>query len=472
MRMSRISARRVAATAIALTDIAQDMTVLQRVGTAKDITVAGTSNGSQVTVQAVDAVSGAVIAERTRVKVISGAFSAALTVPQGGWYKLKAVDARQSGVNATGSNRFGVGVVVGMAGQSNMNGLQNNTASYPLGSPLAVEYQAGAYRRIGNVNDAYAPGTLWPTYSIFTASTNRGDGYVHLANLLSSGLGGIPVCLVNRAVNGSSITSWQAGQANLTTLASAIAAAGGDMELFIWLQGETDAAGMSKATYKTNLGNVHALTRAMTPRAVGDFRFGVVSLGVGSYLGSVEGDFGKIRAAHIEYAAENTGAFHAASAHDVITSDGVHITGEGQSRIGRRAALAALGALSGQNKSGPRIASASRSGNVVTLTIEQRGGSALQDGGGGSGSALTGFKVFDNGVEVALSATAIAGSTSIQLTLSATPTGVVTVSYGMANCPHGTTSSVTLASAVYDNQPVHGSSLGMLLAPLQSMSVT
>lgn len=471
MRMSKISGRR-AASVVTLNDVTQDMTVIQRVGTAKEITVSGTSNGSHITVQAVDAVSGTVIAERDRIKVIAGTFTGTLSVPQGGWYKLKAIDSRQSGVNAIGSNRFGVGVVVGMAGQSNMNGLMTGTADYPLGSPLAVEYQAGTYRRIGNINDGYPPGTLWPTYGTFTASTNRGDGYVHLANLLSSGLGGIPVCLVNRAVNGSSITSWQSGQTNLSTLASEIAAAGGDMELFLWLQGESDAASMSKATYKTNLGNVHALTRAMTPRAAADFHFGVISLGVGSYLGSVEGDFGKIRAAHVEYSAENTGAFHAASAHDVITSDGVHITGAGQSKIGRRAALSALGAIAGQNKSGPRIASASRSGSVVTLTIEHLGGSALQDGGGGSGSALTGFKVFDNGVEIAISATSITSATSIQLTLASTPTGTVTVGYGMANCPHGTTSSVTLASAVYDNQPVHGSSVGMLLAPVQSMSVT
>lgn len=470
MRMSQISGRR-AASAVTLTDIAQDMTVLQRVGSAKDITVSGTSNGSHVTVQAIDAVSGAVIAERDRVKVAAGSFAGTLSVPHGGWYKLKVIDSRQSGIHATGSNRFGVGVVVGMAGQSNMNGLMNNTAEYPLGSALAVEYQADTYRRIGNINDAYPPGTLWPTYSTFTASTNRGDGYVHLANLLSSGLGGVPVCLVNRAVNGSSITSWQAGQSNLTTLSSAIAAAGGDMELFIWLQGETDAVSMTKDTYKTNLGNVHALTRAMTPRAVADFKFGVISLGVGSYLGSADGDFGKIRTAHVEYVAENTGAFHAASAHDVITSDGVHITGAGQSKIGRRAALSALGALSGQNKSGPRIASASRAGNVVTLTIEHRGGSALQDGSGGAGTALTGFAVFDGATEVAISATAIASATSIQLTLASTPTGAVTVSYATSNCPHGTASSVTLASAVYDNQPVHGSSVGMLLTPVQSMSV-
>ena len=471
MRVGMLSRRRIAASAISLVDVALDQTVIQRVGTSKSVSVSGTSDGSDVTVQVINAVSGAVVAEVSRVKVIAGEFSASLAVPQGGWYRLKAIDGRQADVFAVGSNRFGVGVVIAMAGQSNMNGMMTGVSSYPLGSPLSVEYVAGVYRRIGNINDFFPTNTLWPVYSSYTTIGNRGDGYVFIANLISSALGSVPVCLINRAVNGSSITQWQSGQANLAALASAIEASGGDVELFLWFQGESDAAAMSKSTYKTNLGNLHGLVRAMTPRSIADFHFGVISLGVGSYSGSVEGDFGKIRAAHVEYASESEGAFLATAAHDVYTSDGVHIVGEGQSRIGRRVAMVSAAAIAGENKSGPRIVSASISGTVVTLSVEHRGGTSLQDGSGGSGSALAGFRVFDDGVDASISATAIVGST-IEITLSSAPSWAVTVSYAMENCPHGTTTSVTLASAVYDNQSIHGSSVGMLLEPLQLMSVT
>lgn len=471
MHFGLLSRRPVAATAVSISDIAKDQTVFQRVGSSKQITVSGTSNGSHVVVQAIDANSSAIVATSERIRVVGGVFSGALTVPQGGWYKLKAACAKASGVTSVGSSKFGVGVVVGMIGQSNMNGMKSAVDAYPLGLSTAVEYESSVFRRIGNINDAFPANTLYPTYSTWSNVGNRADGYVYFGNLLAAGLG-VPVCLIGRAQNGTSITMWQSSQANMNTFASAITEAGGDMEMCLWLQGESDALAMSKETYKTNLAGVHNAARAITGRSADDFHFGVISLGPGSYAGSVEGDFGKIRAGQAEYAESNTGAFYATAAHDAVTADGVHMTGEGLGRIGRRAALSAVGNLTGSNKSGPRIVSASRSGNVVTLTVQHRGGTALIDGAGGSGSELTGFKVFDNGTEVTISGTAISSQTTIQLTLSATPTGAVTVSYGMANCPHGTTTTVTLASAVYDNQPVYGLSVGQLLQPLQSLAVS
>lgn len=455
-----------AATAVTLTDVAQDQTVLQRVGTSKAVSVSGTSNGSHVTLEAVDAVTGVAVAASGRIRVIGGSFTGAVLVPQGAWYKLKVKDCVTPAVSATGTNKFGVGVVVGLIGQSNMAGFKTSEGAYPLGSPLAIEYEASSFRRLGNVNDAFPPNTLSPVYTSYTTPGTRGDGTVFFANNLASALGNVPVCVVNRAQNGTSIAQWQAGQTSFTSFTAAVAAVG-DMEACLWLQGESNAAATSKASYKTSLGQLHANLLTATGRSASDFKFGVISLGPGSFSGSIEGDFGKIRAAHVEYTDEAVGAFYVTGAHDNFASDGVHIGYTGHGRLGKRYAASLAGALSGQNKSGPRITSATRSGSVITLGVEHRGGATLANGGGGTAGALTGFQVLDGAAAATITAAGIASANSITLTLSAVPSGVVTVSYGMQNFPHGTSSAVDLTTAVYDNQATP-----MLLQPLQSMAVT
>jgi hypothetical protein len=461
------------ATTVTVTDIT-DQRVFQRVGSSASIAVTGTFTGPAAVIQARavpngTSISSTAVAWQTLVATpTGGTYSGNLTVAQGGWYNIQVRDA-VSYASAGGSSKFGVGVVIGVIGQSNAVGLIDNVQSYPLGGAKSVEYVAGAYRRVGNVNDAYSVNTLYPAYGGYTTPGHNADGYTFLANLVSSGLA-VPVCLMPYAVSGSAIASWMSGQANWTQFAAAIASVG-DMEAVIWHQGESDANLMSTATMKLRLSDLHTQLLSVTGRTTSNFNFGVVSLGPGSFSGSSEGEFGNMRTAHTEYANSTAGAFLAGCAHDTQTSDGVHITGEGQSRLGRRYAKALLGKLGiGAASAGPKITGATRSGAIITVAIAHTGGTALSDGSGGSGAALTGWQVYDGGVLASIASTAIVGNT-VQLTLSATPSGVVEVAYAMMDAPHGTATSFVSVSCVYDNDTYLNSSTGLPLQPAPRMVV-
>ena len=105
----------------------------------------------------------------------------------------------------------------------------------------------------------------------------------------------------------------------------------------------------------------------------------------------------------------------------------------------------------------------------MTVNVTQHGGSLLRDGAGGSGSSLLGFRVFDGGSPMTIISTAISGNTVI-LTLSATPSGVVTMDYAMENAPFGPTTSP--ASVCYDSQTIPRDSLGLPLQPKYLFTVS
>lgn len=474
-----------AGTGVNLSELSADLRVFQRVGTSKQVTVSGTCTGSPSLIQArvIDSVTAAPAMDWTTIATdpADDAFSGALTVPQGGWYKLQVRDGVNTALTDEGANRFGVGIVIGMIGQSNMYNRTSTASKSPLGDKRAVQFnRSSAFARIGNINDAQAANLEsdqagYSTPSITLQTDSRGDGFVYLANLVSQGLG-VPVCLIERGVSGSAIASWMSGQTNWTAFASAVAAAGGDMEAVAWHQGESDANAMSAATMKLRLADLHGQLHTLTGRDSSTFHFGIIGLGIGSFGGSSEGEFGNMRAAHVQYAAENAGAYLSTSAHDTYTSDGVHLQGLSFSKVGRRDAKSLLARLGvGSSGAGPKITSAARASSLVTVAVTHSGGTSLSDGGGGSGAALTGFQFFDAGAagaEIAVTASSISGN-SILLTLASEPVGSLTMSYAMMNNPHGAsaTTAPTLASIVYDNATYHGSAIGCPMQPLAAIAV-
>lgn len=463
-----------AGTGVTLTDVEQQK-VFQRVGTSAQVPVTGTCSGNPSIIQAraISIDTGLPVTSWTNVATnpVGGTFSGSLTVPQGGWYTMQVRDGIDHALQSNGSNKFGVGIVIGLIGQSNMNNFPQGVLNYPNGYHKVVEYEASTWRRIGNINDSYPPNTPFSTYGTFTNVGQRGDGYVYLGNLIAAATG-VPVAFIERGVGGSDVASWMSGQVNWNAFASAVTDAGGGMEMALWLQGESDANLMSTATMKLRLADLHSQLKTLTGRGNTDFHFGVISIGPGSFNGSSEGEFGNMRAAHVEFATSTAGAFYVGAAHDTATTDGVHINGEGFSRLGRRWAKAAIARLSGGSAHcGPSISSTSRSGATITVTCSHTGGSALMDGAGGNGSSLTGFEVFDNGTPVTISSTVISGNTVI-LTLASTPAGTVTMSYAMQNAPHGTATSFVPAQALYDNDLYLNSSVGLPLAPHGLMTVT
>jgi hypothetical protein len=113
-------------------------------------------------------------------------------------------------------------------------------------------------------------------------------------------------------------------------------------------------------------------------------------------------------------------------AHDLrLLADGIHYTGASQATLGARAAVAARELMFSESLTvGPRVASVSRSGAVVTVTFDV----AVNASATNYGDL---FRVWDNGVEATVSsAVRNADTTKIDITCSATLTGPVTVTYG------------------------------------------
>lgn len=466
--------------------------VFQRIGTSRDLTVNlvyTTTAPASIEVQLVDFVTNAVKTTWTPLSnytASNGNASGKFTAPQGGPYKLLARDPAATATVVSSTQQFGVGVVIGMIGQSNMANMPTTAWYYPIADYRTEAFnRAGSFYRCGRINDA-RPANESSELGSYTEALSdvagqggvNGDGFIFFANLVAEGLG-VPICLVERAVRGSAIESWQAGQSNWSDFAAAIAASGGEMEAAIWYQGESNATGIvaNSATYRANLANVHQQCMTLAGRNTSNFHFGVVSLSVGSYQGSVEGEFGAMRALQIDYASNTAGAFLACNPHDCYTGDGVHIVKQSYNRVGIRAAKSLLKRFGvGVGGIGPRITGATRSGNVVTVAITHNGGTSLMDGNGGTvGDKLTGFEFKDAGAGGAtISYTSAFSGNSIVLTLASTPVGALSMSYAMMNVPHGTssTSATVLESIPCDNNIHLKTAAGSPLQPCAAFTVT
>ena len=485
-----------AATSVTVTDTVYQR-IYQRVGTSKTVTVSGTYSGPAQLIQArscpVGTATNALEATYPWSNLdngpTGGTFSGSLSVPQGDNWVVQARCGKNPAVASSGTHAFGVGIFVAMLGQSNMENMFSSIYGWPLGSPSALVKSAttGGIIRLGAIKDTYPPSSLSATYGSWdspgsASARDHGNGLVIMANDLVAAFG-CPVLMLTYAASGTSSSQWQPGQTYMATFLAGLDAVGGDCEAVIWLQGGNDAASsVSAATYQGNLQNIFNTIKSHTGRGSSNFHFGVVVVGPGLTTSgawgaawSAEGTLGPIRKGQLDFVAANTanGAFLAGTDIDgnLAGASPIHIDQASLFRQGRRYTEAIKRRLTGagNNIEGPRVTGATRSGNVVTVSIAQAGGTALQDGAGGSGGSLQGFRVFDAGTPVSIIATAIAGNT-VQLTLASTPTGAVTLDYAMANAPFGSTTST--AAVLYDNQTIPGDSLGLPLQPCPLITVT
>jgi hypothetical protein len=291
---------------------------------------------------------------------------------------------------------------------------------------------------------------------------------------------GIPVFLINSSTGGQPISYWMDGSQGWADVKSAVAAAGGDFEFGFWYQGESDAHTASALYMQNKWDTLRNQCQALTGRGSTTLRLGMVSLGPGSYGGSTEGQFGAMRVNQATYSSTAPGWFYAGGIHDGVTpGDYVHIDGDSHGRLGRREARSLL-ALYGKGVSGagPRIVSVSLSGSKVVFTVQHAGGSALKDGIGGTGTALTGFTIRgkNSGTVLAYTATAITGANTFKLTLTAAPTEPITAEYAITDVPHGAYASGKTtfipASCLYDNVVMPNAPTGCPLQPCAALTVT
>lgn len=501
------SAPLIAGTGIVIIDNGLDYQGYQHIGGGKNIPVSAIYTGTPSLLQAriVDDETSAVITDWTTFAVspAGGVASGTIPMPAAGkkWGRREVRDGVNTALVSVGSKRVGVGLFMLDGGQSNM---ANRTSAagpfYPNSSKYVREFGGGAmsggvfvggvFRRIGNIADAYPPNTPFSTYGTGSYSASgglTGDGTIYFANIVSEAMD-MNVFILNKAVGGSSISTWaedgNPGVNNNWDIARAaiIAANGGDFELTRWQIGETDAGEYTQAAMEAAFATVHANLRAFTGRNNSNFTFLLSSLGPGSYLGSAEGDFGTMRLADVHYATTAAGAVYGTGYHDTRTGvDTVHINNDGFGRGERREAKSFLASRGiGASAAGPRILSASRSAGSldVIYTVAHSGGTALTDGAGGSGAALTGFQHFDAGAagaEIGYTSTAILNSSQFRVTLASLPVGALTARYGLMNVPHGSggdPKTIVLASVLCDNALALNMTVGSPLQPCAAIPVS
>jgi hypothetical protein len=468
------------ATAISVSEVGLDGKIFQRSGTSKLVPVSFTSNGSNLDARVIHARSGAVILDWTPLVTghPGGAGTANLLVPQCQMGTLQIRDGINTALTASCALRFAVGVVVATLGQSNMFHLYDSPSLYPLASQDTRNYYAAGnvWEFVSNHDDTntYPPNTPFSTYGATrTDGRIKGDGIVYFVNNLAASLG-CAVGVLDYAVSGSAIASWQPGSGgNWTTFSNALTASGNDCEVALWYQGEENAnAGTSSASWQASLANIMNGIRTQTGRTAANSHFGVVTLGPTVSYGA-EGSFGTMRAAALAFVASNAGVFLAGVATDGDVTDGVHLSAAMQGRLGKRYAKSTYARLIGADKPGPKIGGATRSGTTVTVVVTG-GTGALKDGAGGSGAALLGFRFFDagaGGAQIAYTASTISGST-VLLTLASAPAGALTMDYAMANTPYGSASAPVPAAILYDSDTVPGDTLGLPLQPCMAIVVS
>lgn len=468
---------------VTFTDFTQDR-IFQRnaSSTAKMLTFSGTYGGptlpSSVEVKIVNDADDSTAQDWTALSsasITEGGWSGQLSVPQGGWYNF-IVRTKDSGgtvlaTSSQSSNTWSVGVLVAMIGQSNMQKMWTISSS-----PPTVNSKTKAYTTI-------VPPTAPEESQSGGWGVPVGNGAIRFADRLQTLLG-FPVGILTYAIGATALHAANSGSpywmdlsagAPYPLFVTGLTEAGGDCEFVLWHQGEWDAQrGTTLAEYKADMDTLYSRIRTATGRSTSTLKFGCALLGSMDDGASpaTAATMDAIRQAQLEWIRDTTGAFCAGSSVDMVRTDFAHWTAPYYERMGRRYAQAILHQTGGAAYGGvgPSLTGAVRATGsaVVVLSVSQVGGSSLLEIDGTSdGGSLTGFEVSNDNFATTLTISSTAFSAgSIQLTLSAVPTGTVKVRYQYGETPN-------ITNPVYDNTAPGGDSIGLPLQPsIGSLTVT
>ncbi len=358
--------------------------IFQRQGKDADITVSGTYTGvpGAVEAQVVAAATDAVVMPWTVVdgSPENGLFTGILRqTPQGGWYRLQVRSSITPWVITTGSNRWGVGILVACIGQSNMRewfytGQDNRP------SPMLMLHRNGRW----------------------LAPDSAGNGALALGNRLAAALE-VPVGLLDYSVNGTGLTAkaeWGKGfwldtgpDGIYRRTIAGINTTGGSVEYVLWMQGEADAARgtVTREEYRA------ALERLVNDQIRSDIKNGSGRPQLPFLmLPLVKRPTGKdttcqwIRDAQMDVLKTIEECHLAALSTDLENRGRQHLAPESYSTLGIRTAQTILYLLGKATyHRGPAIASVTRaSDRVIDIAILHRGGTDFTPWSG-----ITGFEI-------------------------------------------------------------------------------
>jgi hypothetical protein len=455
----------------------QDYQIIQRtIGTTSGtVTVSGTYAGSGIAhiEAAVDSFTGGqpVVAYQTIVaNPAGGAFSGVLTVPQGGWFKVKVrgVDATGTALcQGIGAHKWGVGINVLAIGQSNMVGDGDSVPPRCVMTPVATDL-AGLWSNNNvwmKLSDPYDSGGVsteidfdaWYGCSMIPAFVNS----------LSKAFPGVPLGIVASAkgatpLHGTTNDCWifrdsvnHFNQANLYGNSISNARNAGGVELIIMHQGETDATNNTlKAQYESDLKLLQAHYRADLGNAgLPLFICQLASSKTDSLGGKNRTDstMQRIRSAQHD-SDDSTNIFLGATCIDVFVREGDdHYWKHAYDTIGGRMGNAVKHYYYPSTYTyyrGPAIQSVQFANSAKTgidVFITHRGGT---DFTASKGATTKGFLVFNDAARVTVSSTARLSAASINLTLASAITGTGRVHYLFGKRPDTT-------GIIRDNTPLH-----------------
>jgi hypothetical protein len=437
-------------------------------GMSKSITISGTysnMNWSRVEARVLWHGTNTAVVDWTTIDPTpgGGTFSGNLSVPQGGWYnvEIRALDTGGAVIGSSrGTNKWGVGMIILVIGQSNMVG--NGQPPFTIAnSDLAVNYSnAGRWEHLADpYDDESPPGAVDSDNDVISTYNVGGSMIPALANSLLQTFN-FPIAFVPSAKGGSNLyvnenhygwayrnpsnhfdTSTLYGQS--ITKAQSV----GGVELIIMHQGEADTnAHRSEAQYEsdftTMIGNYRQDLYATIP-------IFICQLGTIGIAGDPRTDADVVAIRNAQHDLDNgVNIFMAATAMDQPRMDDVHYTIPGLNAIGGRMAQT-IKYYSGATSyyRGPAINSAVFSdGNrsQVIVTLNHRGGTDITPAMG-----ITGFEVFDNSSSITIQSAARYATDAVQLTLSRSISSGHTVTlrylYGM---------TPNISGLVKDNSPL------------------
>lgn len=367
------------------------------------VTISGSHTGATDTIQyRIEDLAGNGITTWATLQadVVEGAFSAAVTVPRGGWYYARVRKLANQATQAVQTQQWGVGYIVGGFGQSHL--VLSGTSGTATPDARAV------------IHD----GTSW------SLMTSTGSGRNAFCSALVAAAN-CPVAYIISATSGVPIsTYWSGGKTSgYTSWEAKVTAAGGKLSAFMLWQGEGDVAlSRTKAAYKADIDAIFAQLRtdygAGLPVVIG-------MLGQTPDGATTDDMMEQIRDAHVD--AANDAGNYGFVYYDCERGGDAHLTAAGYAAANTRAAQAVAHSRGDATYSrGPSVAYAVRTApTIIDIGITHAGGTDFTPTTG-----ITGFAVLDSGAAVTISSAVRLAADKIRLTLASTPTGTVTVRYG------------------------------------------
>lgn len=390
----------------------------------RNITFTGTYNGTPVAwcYRLRRRTTGATVKDWTAISptAAAGSWSVSIDIPTGGPFLADFGWTGADGkTRVATSNYFAVGELIVCWGQSNANNQAGvgGTVGYG-GNDLIIGF---------NSNSAYAGTTSRRWMDELTPESRAYQpNMVGLAKSLSDKIG-IPVGVAAVGVTAQDITTLMPGTTYYNTvLTPLITELGGNVRHWVWSQGEAEV--LSLSAYNTYAANFATLIAGL--RSLGGFSDAMIFLRTIGKDTSITNDSTRTtrsQAARSVMAALENGTDVWVGCHSLglALSDSIHFTSADSVtwayRMGMSIARRAYAALAYDGR-GPIVSGASRSGAVITLTLNLNGATGI------SGSALTGYAVSNDDFATVLTVNSTeVSSNQIVITLASTPTGTVKV---------------------------------------------